>query len=154
MYLQYCVDKLLVGHNYSHIYEGDVVNFAYVCLDLEQSVAELVETVVYPAGVALSMASLTLTALLYSLLPQLRDLTGKFILGMCAFLICNYALRLVDLELLGVQDPNLSVLALQLVQHAASVGAWLCLNRQHSNICGESDSSNQTPLCAGATLQN
>ena len=40
-------------------------------------VAELVEKWVYPVGVALSMGCLTLTFLLYSLLPQLRDLTGN-----------------------------------------------------------------------------
>ena len=37
---------------------------------------QLVNNFVYPIGVAVSMACLTLTFLLYLLLPQLRDLTG------------------------------------------------------------------------------
>ena len=98
---KYCLDKLLMSHNFSHIYEGDVAHFAYVCLNMEQSVSEIVETVVYPIGVAVSMSCLTLTFLLYSFLPQLRDLTGKFILGICSFLTTNYALRLVDVEMFG-----------------------------------------------------
>ena len=73
------------------------------------------------------MACLTLTFLLYLLLPQLRDLTGKetllilvlkfsfilfvgkFILGICSFLVCNYALLLINAEMLGFNDPNLEV---------------------------------------------
>ena len=88
------MDKLWVGHNYSHVPEETLSNFAYVCLDVTQSVEEvkitfslmivlkilffqLVKHFVYPIGVAVSMACLTLTFLLYLLLPQLRDLTGK-----------------------------------------------------------------------------
>ena len=90
---------------------------------------------IYPVGVAVSMACLTLTFLLYLLLPQLRDLTGlnhtfklnlalivshlkidllegKFILGICSFLVCNYALLLVNAEMLGFNDPNLEVRSL------------------------------------------
>ena len=88
------MDKLWVGHNYSHVPEETLSNFAYVCLDVTQSVEEvkitfsimivlkilfffqLVNNFVYPIGVAVSMACLTLTFLLYLLLPQLRDLTG------------------------------------------------------------------------------
>ena len=47
---KHCLDKLLMSHNYSHIYPGDVAHFAYVCLNMEQSVSEIVETVVYPIG--------------------------------------------------------------------------------------------------------
>ena len=75
-YLRYCVDRLVMHHNYSHVAEGDVVDFAYVCLDVSVSVREAVEYWVYPVGVAVSMGCLTLTFLLYSFLPQLRDLTG------------------------------------------------------------------------------
>ena len=87
------MDKLWVGHNYSHVPEETLSNFAYVCLDVTQSVEEvkitfslmivlkilffqLVNNFVYPIGVAVSMACLTLTFLLYLLLPQLRDHTG------------------------------------------------------------------------------
>ena len=38
---KYCVDKLWVGHNYSHVPEETLSNFAYVCLDVTQSVEEV-----------------------------------------------------------------------------------------------------------------
>ena len=47
---KYCVDKLLMSHNYSHINNGDVTHFAYVCLNMEKSVSEIVENIVYPIG--------------------------------------------------------------------------------------------------------
>jgi hypothetical protein len=131
---KYCVDKLFVSHNYSHIYEGDIANFAYVCMDIRKTVSEIVETLVYPVGVAVSMGCLTLTFLLYSFLPQLRDLTGKFILGICAFLTANYALRLVDVNIFGFKDPNVEELAIELFQHSCSVGAWLCLNSMGHHV--------------------
>ena len=39
-------------------------------------------------------------------------LEGKFILGICSFLVCNYALLLVNAEMLGFNDPNLEVRSL------------------------------------------
>ena len=39
---KYCVDKLWVGHNYSHVPEETLSNFAYVCLDVTQSVEEVI----------------------------------------------------------------------------------------------------------------
>ena len=144
---KYCIDKLLMSHDFSHILEGDVANFAYVCMNIEASISEIVSTVVYPIGVAVSMSCLTLTFLLYSLLPQLRDLTGKFILGICTFLTANYALRLIDVEMFGSQNVSIEELGLDLIQHSCNVGkimvrcfeacetvmnvtsgAWLCLN--------------------------
>ena len=35
------MDKLWVGHNYSHVPEETLSNFAYVCLDVTQSVEEV-----------------------------------------------------------------------------------------------------------------
>jgi hypothetical protein len=61
-------------------------------------------TYIYPIGLAVSMLCLITTFLLYSFLPQLRDLTGKFILGICTFLAVSFALLLVDL--FGWRDPN------------------------------------------------
>lgn len=131
-YIKYCIDKLVVSHNYSHIEEGDVADFAYVCIDISQSISETVELWVLPVGIAISMACLTLTFLLYALLPQLRDLTGKFILAICAFLTTSYALRLVDT--FGMRDPNVEKLATELVQHTSIVGAWLCLNTMGHHV--------------------
>ena len=139
---KYCIDKLLMSHNYSHILQGDLVHFSYICLNMEKTMAEVVETVIYPIGVAVSMSCLTLTFLLYSFLPQLRDLTGKFILGICSFLTTNYALRLIDVEMFGfkvetfdisgdilffdhsimLQDPNVEELSLELLEHTCIVG--------------------------------
>ena len=121
---KYCIDKLLMSHEFSHILDGDVANFAYVCMTTEASVSQIVSTVVYPIGVAVSMSCLTLTFLLYSLLPQLRDLTGKFILGICTFLTANYALRLIDVEMFGVENVSLEELALEFIQHSCNVGKF------------------------------
>ena len=74
---KYCVDTLWVSHNYSHVPEETLANFAYVCL-AAPSLEEVVHRLVYPVGVAVSMGCLTLTFLLYILLPQLRDLTGGY----------------------------------------------------------------------------
>merc|ERR1712038_1543744 len=114
--------------------DGNKVDFAYLCIDRSVSVAKVVEVRVYPVGVAVSMCCLTLTFLLYSFLPQLRDLTGKFILGICAFLTANYALRLVDVEIFGFKDPNVEELAIELFQHSCAVGAWLCLNSMGHHV--------------------
>ena len=48
------------------------------------------------------------TFLLYSFLPQLRDLSGKFILGICTCLGIVFALLLV--KLFGWKDPNVDML--------------------------------------------
>ena len=122
---KYCIENLLVLHNFSHkVASNDVANFAWVCMKTEASVSEIVHTVVYPVGVAVSMSCLTLTFLLYSLLPQLRDLTGKFILGICTFLTGNYALRLIDVEMFGIKNDNLAELILEFIQHSCNVGKW------------------------------
>jgi len=131
---KYCIDKLLMSHNYSHILQGDLVHFSYICLNMEKTMAEVVETVIYPIGVAVSMSCLTLTFLLYSFLPQLRDLTGKFILGICSFLTTNYALRLIDVEMFGFKDPNVEELSLELLEHTCIVGCWLCLNSMGHHV--------------------
>jgi len=131
-YIKYCVDQLVMNHNYSGVARGQMVDFAYVCIDRSLGVAELVEKWVYPVGVALSMGCLTLTFLLYSLLPQLRDLTGKFILGICAFLTTSYALRLVDI--FGFKDPNVQKLVTELLLHSCVVGAWLCVNSMGHHV--------------------
>ena len=39
-----------MSHNYSHIQDGDVAHFGYVCLNMEKSVTDILETVVYPIG--------------------------------------------------------------------------------------------------------
>ena len=48
-------------------------------------VQTVMETYAYPIGLSVSVLCLAITFLLYSFLPQLRDLSGKFILAICAF---------------------------------------------------------------------
>jgi hypothetical protein len=72
------------------------------------SIQSIFDMYVYPIGLSVSMACLILTFLLYSFLPQLRDLTGKFILGVCSFMAAAFALTLVDL--FGWNDPNVEKL--------------------------------------------
>ena len=67
----------------------------------------LIDEYVYPIALSVSMLCLVATFLLYSFLPQLRDLTGKFILGICSFLAAVFALFLV--RLFGWRDPNIDL---------------------------------------------
>ena len=52
---------------------------------LQVDVQTVMENYVYPIGLCVSILCLIVTFLLYSFLPQLRDLSGKFILAICAF---------------------------------------------------------------------
>lgn len=63
---------------------------------------------IYPIGIAISLLSLILTFLLYCFLPQLRDLTGKFILAICCFTAATLTLTLVDLH--SWKDTNVEKL--------------------------------------------
>ena len=112
------------------------------------------EEIVYPTGVALSMSCLVLTFLLYSVLPQLRDLTGKFILGICTCCVCAFALTLIDL--FGWRDANVDKLTTgshctllsningivfntlkhltELCLHTSVVGAWFCINAMGHHV--------------------
>ena len=81
---------------------------------------------IYPVGLAVSMMCFILTFLLYSFLPQLRDLTGKFILGICSFMSISFAAMLVDR--FGWKDPNVEKLTTEVVLHGSIVGIWFCLN--------------------------
>jgi len=140
---KYCVDKMvilpttngngssdssneLMAHQMESLGEPEVVQFATVCFDVKMEVGMVFEEWVYPMGVALSMACLVATFLLYSVLPQLRDLTGKFILGICTFIVTAFALNLIDI--FGWKDANVDKLTTELCLHASVVGIWLCVN--------------------------
>ena len=58
----------------------------------------------YPGSLSVSILCLILTFLLYSVLPQLRDLTGKFILGICGCSVAAFSLILIDI--FGSADEN------------------------------------------------
>lgn len=77
-------------------------------LSFQIGLHDIIETYVYPIGLAVSIMCLVATFLLYSFLPQLRDLTGKFILGICAFLATTLSLLLV--QIFGRRDINVDQL--------------------------------------------
>ena len=77
---------------------------------------------IYPVGLSVSMMCFILTFLLYSFLPQLRDLTGKFILGICSFMSIVFAAMLVDM--FGWKDPNVEKLTTEAVLHGSIVGKY------------------------------
>ena len=106
----------------------------------------------------MSILCLILTFLLYSVLPQLRDLTGKFILGICGCSVAAFSLILIDI--FGSADENVHnlttgrnilafikhhviclldiygfalilisfVFILEFLLHTSIVCLWLCLN--------------------------
>ena len=61
-------------------------------------VQTVMEDYVYPIGLCVSILCLILTFLLYSFLPQLRDLSGKFILAICAFQVSFFNLLKSQVE--------------------------------------------------------
>ena len=92
----------------------------------------MMQDYVYPIGLCVSILCLTLTFLLYSFLPQLRDLSGKFILAICAFQAAAFALILVDL--FGWKDSNVHSLTAEILLHVSVVGIWFSLNSMGHHI--------------------
>ena len=83
-------NSTLMAHEIQASGKHELVQFAAVCVrNRNVEPARVFEDWVYPIGLSLSMACMVATFLLYSVLPQLRDLTGKFILGVCAFLVAS-----------------------------------------------------------------
>ena len=83
-------NSTLMAHEIQASGKHELVQFAAVCVrNRNVEPARVFEDWVYPIGLSLSMACMVATFLLYSVLPQLRDLTGKFILGVCAFLVAG-----------------------------------------------------------------
>lgn len=133
---KYCIDDLIATHNFTagaDAAEQDIVlEFAYICVNNAMDVQHIVEAYVYPIGLAVSMMCLILTFLLYAFLPQLRDLTGKFILGICSFLSIAFALMLVNI--FGWKDPNVEKLVTEMLLHTSIVGVWFCLNAMGHHV--------------------
>ena len=80
------------------------LNAKHFSCDFQVDLQMIFDEYVYPIGLSVSMLCLVITFLLYSFLPQLRDLSGKFILGICSFMAIIFALMLVDI--FGWKDPN------------------------------------------------
>ena len=135
---KYCLDDLLVTHNFTQHLDDDanntddVLTFAYICVDQSVDLQSMLDHYIYPISLAVSMMCFILTFLLYSFLPQLRDLTGKFILGICSFLCIAFAALLA--QLLGSKDPNVEKMTTEVVLHSSIVGVWFCLNAMGHHI--------------------
>jgi len=124
---KYCMDDIIVTHNYTDAKDDELIlDFAYLCINNRPDIKALMNHYIYPVGLSVSMMCFILTFLLYSFLPQLRDLTGKFILGICSFMSIAFAAMLVDL--FGWKDPNVEKLTTETVLHGSIVGVWFCLN--------------------------
>ena len=126
---KYCMDDLIITHNHTLNPEENtelVLDFAYFCINTTPDIKALMDHYIYPIGLSVSMMCFIMTFLLYSFLPQLRDLTGKFILGICSFLSMAFAAKLVDL--FGWRDPNVERLTSEVVLHGSIVGVWFCLS--------------------------
>ncbi len=70
---KYCVDDMVIREENN---KTSVVEFAFICVDNRVDVKALIDDYVYPIGLSVSMLCLLATFMLYSFLPQLRDLTG------------------------------------------------------------------------------
>eukprot|EP00095_Tigriopus_kingsejongensis_P003478 maker-scaffold264_size232020-snap-gene-1.15 protein:Tk03478 transcript:maker-scaffold264_size232020-snap-gene-1.15-mRNA-1 annotation:"probable g-protein coupled receptor mth-like 5" len=128
---KYCLEDMIVKHNVTGRLSNDTISdslieFGYICVRRQEATLQsVVDDFVYPCGLAASILCLILTFLLYSFLPQLRDLTGKFILAICAFLSTTFALILV--EQFGWKDPNVNKFVTVLFRHLCVVGIWLSI---------------------------
>ena len=122
---KYCIDAMVIAHNYSGAGDDNIVEFAYICVGTEISLEKLFDAYIYPIGLSVSVMCFIATFLLYSFLPQLRDLTGKFILGICAFF--SIAISLAVVKLYGARDPGVDNVTTEFCLHASVVGVWLCL---------------------------
>ena len=107
-----------------------IKDFAYICIDQSVDLQSLIDHYFYPISLSVSMMCFILTFLLYSFLPQLRDLTGKFILGICLCLCVTFASLLV--KQFGLKDSNVEQMWVEVVLHASIVGVWFCLS---SMVC-------------------
>ena len=107
-----------------------IKDFAYICIDQSVDLQSLIDHYFYPISLSVSMMCFILTFLLYSFLPQLRDLTGKFILGICLCLCVTFASLLV--KQFGLKDSNVVQMWVEVVLHASIVGVWFCLS---SMVC-------------------
>ena len=118
----FSVTHNITFNNQNGTKDEPIKDFAYICIDQSVDLQSLIDHYFYPISLSVSMMCFILTFLLYSFLPQLRDLTGKFILGICSFLAIAFAAMLVDL--FGWKDPNVEKLTSEVVLHTSIVGKF------------------------------
>merc|ERR1739838_1196310 len=76
------MDDLIVTHNYTDAKDDELIlDFAYLCINNRPDIKALMNHYIYPVGLSVSMMCFILTFLLYSFLPQLRDLTENLFLA-------------------------------------------------------------------------
>ena len=131
---KYCMDDLIINHNFTidHNDTELIYDFAYLCINTKTDIKALVDHYIYPIGLSVSMMCFILTFLLYSFLPQLRDLTGKFILAICSFLAIAFAAMLV--KLFGWRDTNVQEFTTEIVLHTSIVGMWVSLSAMGHHV--------------------
>ena len=139
---KYCMDDLIITHNYTlddpsnnhnETTEDELIySFSYLCINTKADIKALVDHYIYPIGLSVSMMCFILTFLLYSFLPQLRDLTGKFILAICSFLAMAFAAMLV--QVFGWRDTNVQEFATEIVLHTSIVGMWVSLSAMGHHV--------------------
>ena len=121
---KYCLDELIRTHDITLDYDDEdtdtknsdlILDFAYICIP-PYNLKGMLDDYIYPISLSFSIMCFILTFLLYSFLPQLRDLTGKFILGICSFLCIAFAALLV--QHFGWRDSNVNLLTVEIFLHS------------------------------------
>ena len=134
---KYCMDDLIITHNFTmdpseNATDELIYSFSYLCINTKADIKGLVDHYIYPIGLSVSLMCFVLTFLLYSVLPQLRDLTGKFILAICSFLTIAFGTMLV--QVFGWRDTNVQEFITEIVLHASIVGMWVSLSAMGHHV--------------------
>ncbi|CAH1186213.1 unnamed protein product [Phyllotreta striolata] len=119
---KYCLDRKIDG------FKSD---FAWVCApdvqkDWLTSTEFLMHNVVNPITHALSIICLLLVAVIYFIMPTLRDLTGNIITTICMCLIVSQTADMI--RLLTVFKNHISLLITETICYLSMLGAFFWLN--------------------------
>lgn len=120
---KYCLDKK---------YEGALVSeFALVCVPNTDhhwytTTEFLMRNIVSPVTHGIGIACLLTIAVIYFIMPTLRDLTGNIITTMCMCLIVSQAADLI--RLLTVFKSHISLLITETICYVSLLGAFFWLN--------------------------
>ncbi|XP_072391044.1 probable G-protein coupled receptor Mth-like 5 [Diabrotica undecimpunctata] len=119
---KYCIDKKE---------EGITSEFALVCLpDAHRqwimSTEFLVYNVVNPITHGISMVCLLIVAIIYFVMPTLRDLTGNIITTICMCLIVSQTADMI--RLLTVFKNHISLMITETICYLSMLGAFFWLN--------------------------
>ncbi|XP_023025207.1 G-protein coupled receptor Mth-like 5 [Leptinotarsa decemlineata] len=121
-YGKYCLDKKI---------DGLRSEFAWVCAPEVHthwltSTEFLMHNVISPATHGISIACLLAIAVIYFVLPTLRDLTGNIVTTICMCLIVSQTADLI--RLLTVFKSHISLLIAETICYLSMLGAFFWLN--------------------------